>query len=72
MNQNLLEARAVSRAYRGGKGRLFKRAPRFHAVNDVSLTVQRGETLGIVGESGCGKSTLGRLLLGLAAPRDAQ
>ena len=43
-------------------------ARRLHAVNDVSLTVARGETLGIVGESGCGKSTLARCLVRLYQP----
>ncbi len=39
-----------------------------HAVEDVSFTVRRGETLGIVGESGCGKSTTARLILRLLKP----
>src|SRR5262245_21912803 len=39
-----------------------------HAVEDVTLTVNRGETLGIVGESGCGKSTTARLMLRLLDP----
>lgn len=38
------------------------------AVDDVSLTMNRGEVLGIIGESGCGKSTLGRMLVRLENP----
>jgi peptide/nickel transport system ATP-binding protein len=47
----------------------FLRKPKLvRAVNDVTIAIKRGETLGLVGESGCGKSTLGRLVLRLDEP----
>ena len=39
-----------------------------HAVDHVSLSVSKGEVLGVVGESGCGKSTIGRMICGLLPP----
>jgi peptide/nickel transport system ATP-binding protein len=62
----LLDLDAVTRSYAGKS--LFGRARIVRAVDDVSLRVAAGRTLGIVGESGCGKSTTGRLALGLEPP----
>ena len=60
-----LAATDLARAYPIGRKGLFRAQRRFFAVDGVSLTLDKGETLGIVGESGCGKSTLSRLILGL-------
>ncbi|WP_424965318.1 oligopeptide/dipeptide ABC transporter ATP-binding protein [Dinoroseobacter sp. S375] len=63
-----LKVTGLSKTFAVGK-RLFG-PPRalVHAVQPLNLTVEQGETLGIVGESGCGKSTLARMLVGLLPP----
>jgi len=63
----LVEALHVTKNFDTRRG-LFAGSRRVRAVDDLSLSVQPGETLGLVGESGCGKSTLGRLLLQLDTP----
>jgi peptide/nickel transport system ATP-binding protein len=68
MSAPLLSIRNAERIFGGGRTLFGTRLPAVHAVQGISLEVERGETLGIVGESGCGKSTLARLLVGLDTP----
>ena len=61
----LLEVRNLKKYFKRSDGYL-------HAVDDVSFTLERGKTLGIVGESGCGKSTTGRAILRLTEPTSGE
>ena len=63
--ENVLEVRHLKKYFKTARGML-------HAVDDVSFTLERGKTLGIVGESGCGKSTTGRCILRLIEPTDGE
>ncbi len=66
MQEKLIELQHVTKGYRDGKRSYVK------AVNDLSLTIYKGETLGLVGESGCGKSTTGNLIVRLLETDEGQ
>lgn len=62
----LLEVKNLTKHFPAAHGQ------KVHAVNGVSFKLERGETLGIVGESGCGKSSMGRTILKVHEPTSGQ
>ena len=69
----LLEVNNLKMYFPVTSGMLFQRTVAYvKAVDDVSFSVKRGETLGLVGESGCGKTTTGRCILQLYKPTDGE
>jgi oligopeptide/dipeptide ABC transporter ATP-binding protein len=69
-NGALLEVRSLKKYFPIRKGVLQREVDRVHAVDDVTLSVRKGETIGLVGESGCGKSTFGRCIVRLLEPTE--
>jgi ABC-type glutathione transport system ATPase component len=68
----VIEAKGVGLTFGGGAGWLGSSTSDVRALDDVSLSLWRGEIVGLVGESGSGKSTLGRCLIGIYAPQVGQ
>ena len=68
MSENIIEVENLKKHFPIMGGVLLRQVAAVHAVDGVSFSIKRGETLGLVGESGCGKTTLGRTILRLIEP----
>ena len=71
-DENILDVRHLKKYFPASKNFFGKPLSFLKAVDDVSFTIKRGQTLGIVGESGCGKTTLGRTILKLHEPTEGE
>ena len=65
-SQNILEVRDLTKHFKVGRKQIV------HAVDGVNLTLEKGKTLGLVGESGCGKSTCARTIIRMYDPTAGQ
>ena len=72
MSEPLLQVRGLAKHFRLKPRKLFEKPPVLKAVNGIDFDVERGRTLGLVGESGCGKSTAARLVLRLIEPTSGE
>lgn len=72
MTELLLEVKNLKKHFPVNKGLFGQKKSFVRAVDGVSLTIEKGETLGLVGESGCGKSTTGRMITRLLAPTEGE
>lgn len=72
MAEKILEVRNIKKYFPFKESFISGEVKNVKAVDDVSFTLNRGETLGLVGESGCGKSTLGRTIARLYEPTDGE
>lgn len=68
----LIQAKTLTKTYVIEKNLWGRPKRTFDAVKDVSLSIERGERVGLIGESGSGKSTLGRMLIGMLAPNHGE
>ncbi len=68
MSEPLLEVRDLKKHFPVGQGLLGRAQGWVKAVDGISFTIRRGETLGLVGESGCGKTTTSKLVLAAEEP----
>ena len=66
--QILVQARQLSKTFSADLGLFRQRFSAIRAVHDVSLNIERGRTLAVMGESGCGKTTLAKIIVGLLRP----